>query len=79
MQVGLELAYAVRLSRAEVRLIGLALARKLSKQEDIRAALQLNERLCDLQVHELTTAIEVAKGAHEKASAAVRDASTTEG
>ena len=68
MQIALEIAYTLRLTASEFRLLTLALAGKKLSKEEAREALYLNERLCDLRVHQIKEAQEVAVGAHQKAA-----------
>jgi hypothetical protein len=68
MNINLDLAYTVKLSHAELRVIGLALSGRKLNQEEQREALALNERLCDLRAKQLEEAAEIARGAHRTAA-----------
>ena len=67
-QVDLEVTYSVRLTSAEFRLVTFALAGKISSKEDVREALSLNERLCELRARLTAQLSEVTAGARAKAS-----------
>jgi hypothetical protein len=67
--VQLEHIYTLKLTGAEFRLMTLALSGKLTRKEDMKEVLQLNERLCALRAHELTMAAQIADGAHNQAVA----------
>lgn len=66
--VDLEITYSMRLTTAEFRLITLALAGKLNSRDDLREALVLNERLCELRARLAMQLSEVSTGAHTRAS-----------
>jgi hypothetical protein len=66
--IDLEVTYNVRLTGAEFRLVTLALAGKLRSREEIRDALVLNERLCELRARFVAQLNETTAGAHAKAS-----------
>ena len=67
-QVDLEITYSMRLTTAEFRLVTLGLAGKLNSRDDVREALVLNEKLCELRVRLLTQLNDVSAGAHARAS-----------
>lgn len=67
-QVDLEITYSLRLTSAEFRLVTLALAGKISSKEDVREALSLNERLCELRARLTAQLSEITAGARAKAS-----------
>ena len=66
--IDLDITYSVRLSSAEFRLMTFALAGKLRSKEELRDALLLNERLCDLRARHVAQLSEATTGAHSKAS-----------
>jgi hypothetical protein len=67
-QVDLEITYSMRLTTAEFRLTTLGLAGKLNSRNDLREALALNEKLCELRARVVTQLSEVSTGAHARAS-----------
>lgn len=67
-QVDLEVTYSVRLTSAEFRIVTLALAGKVSSKDDVREALSLNVRLCELRARLTAQLSEVTAGARAKAS-----------
>jgi len=68
-QVDLDIAYNVRLTGAEFRLVTLALAGRIASEEETRDALSLNERLCQLRARLIAELGDVTAGAYRSASA----------
>lgn len=66
--IDLEISYSVRLTGTEFRLVTLALAGKISSKEEIRGALQLNERLCEVRARLTAELSQVSAGARAKAA-----------
>lgn len=67
-QIDLEISYSMRLTSVEFRLVTLALAGKLNSRAEVREALVLNERLCELRARLATQLNEVSTGAHTRAT-----------
>ena len=63
MQVDMRPMFTVGLTRQELRIIGLALAQKLKRHEDIEEAAALNKVLLGMQEQKAREFHDVAKGA----------------
>ncbi len=66
--------YAVHLTTEEFRLVGLALAGKLKPGTETREAAELNARLQELRLKQMTLAHEACQSACQKAQETERDA-----
>jgi hypothetical protein len=67
-KVDLEITYTMRLTNTEFRVVTLALAGKLNSRDDVRQALALNEKLCDLRARLAAQLSDISTGAHARAS-----------
>lgn len=66
--IDLEITYSMRLTNSEFRLVTLGLANKLNSRDDVREALALNEKLCELRARIVAQLSDVSTGAHARAS-----------